>query len=113
MIESYHSYQWTPSSIRIRSRHGDYDYCHPDIQHYRGCGWQTNRECPRGTVSEANKAIDGDTFTRWSSDYTDDEWLQVELPNPARVDKAVLIWEVAYCKAYEIQVSKDGMTWRT
>ncbi|HEY8338706.1 MAG TPA: discoidin domain-containing protein, partial [Egibacteraceae bacterium] len=58
-------------------------------------------------------AIDGDLSTRWASAYSDAEWLQVELAAPARVGKVVLVWEAAYGRAYEIQVSADGVTWTT
>jgi hyaluronoglucosaminidase len=58
-------------------------------------------------------AVDGDATTRWSSGHTDDQWLQVELAEPARLGAAVLQWETACARAYEIQASTDGRTWRT
>ena len=61
----------------------------------------------------AASAVDGDATTRWSSAHTDDEWLQVELTEPARVGAAVLQWETACARAYEIQASTDGQTWQT
>lgn len=59
----------------------------------------------------ADKAFDGDSSTRWSSQYTDSEWLSVDLGTVCTIDSVILNWEVAYGKSYEIQVSDDGNTW--
>ena len=58
-------------------------------------------------------AIDGDSATRWSSEDSDDEWLQVELAQPTRIGKAVLAWEAACGDSYTIEGSVDGTTWKT
>jgi hyaluronoglucosaminidase len=58
-------------------------------------------------------AIDADRATRWSSGYTDTEWLQVQLASPQHLGKVVLRWEAAHASAYDVQVSSDGSTWRT
>lgn len=58
-------------------------------------------------------AIDGDMSTRWSSERTDDQWLQVELAEPTRIGKAVLAWEAACGDAYNLEGSVDGSTWTT
>ncbi|WP_328414549.1 discoidin domain-containing protein [Micromonospora sp. NBC_00389] len=70
----------------------------------------TKLSLPRFTPENA---IDGDRSTRWSSNYNDDEWLQVELAQPRRIGKVVLRWEAAYGKAYRIETSSDGATWTT
>jgi hyaluronoglucosaminidase len=57
-------------------------------------------------------AVDGDATTRWSSAHTDDEWLQVELAEPTRVGKAVLMWERACATGYDLLGSVDGTTWQ-
>ncbi|WP_020575308.1 beta-N-acetylglucosaminidase domain-containing protein [Actinopolymorpha alba] len=59
----------------------------------------------------AAHAIDADLATRWSSASTDGEWLQVELPQAARLARAVLRWEAAYGAAYRVQVSTDATSW--
>lgn len=61
----------------------------------------------------AGKAIDGDGSTRWSSPWSDNQWLQVELAAPQRVGRVVLTWEAAHASAYEIRTSADGVTWTT
>jgi hypothetical protein len=57
-------------------------------------------------------AVDGNTGTRWSSAASDPQWLAVDLGAEDTVSKVVLDWETAYAKAYEIQFSDDGSTWK-
>ncbi|WP_306313947.1 discoidin domain-containing protein [Streptomyces hydrogenans] len=59
------------------------------------------------------RAFDGDTGTRWASDWSDDQWLQVDLGEVRRVGRVTLDWERAYARQYRIEVSEDGSTWRT
>jgi hypothetical protein len=61
----------------------------------------------------ANLAVDGNTGTRWSSAFSDPQWLQVDLGSSYNVNKVVLNWETAYGKAYQIQTSNDGTNWTT
>lgn len=62
----------------------------------------------------ADKAVDGDISTRWASaEGHDPEWIYIDLGVEASIDRIVLIWEVAYGKAYEIQVSDDATSWST
>ncbi|HKK66740.1 MAG TPA: discoidin domain-containing protein [Bacteroidales bacterium] len=58
-------------------------------------------------------AIDGDEETRWSSVYSDDQWIAVELEEVKTIKKVKLHWEDAYGENYEIQVSQDGADWTT
>ena len=59
----------------------------------------------------AERAVDGDTGSRWSSRFTDPQWLGVDLGAPARIDAVVLRWEAAYATEFEIQVSPDALAW--
>ncbi|MFF8271588.1 family 20 glycosylhydrolase [Streptomyces sp. NPDC016562] len=61
----------------------------------------------------AASATDGDPGTRWSSAYSDPQWLQVDLGSSRSVSRVVLRWEAAYGKAFQIQLSDDATTWRT
>ncbi|TCO54281.1 family 20 glycosylhydrolase [Actinocrispum wychmicini] len=61
----------------------------------------------------ARNATDGDYGTRWSSGYTDREWLQVDLGASTAIGRVKLTWETAYGKGYQIQTSADGTTWTT
>ncbi|MER7834809.1 discoidin domain-containing protein [Streptomyces sp. NPDC096040] len=59
----------------------------------------------------AGNAVDGNTGTRWSSAFTDDQWLQVDLGATAQVSQVVLNWETAYGKDYKVQISANGTSW--
>jgi len=60
-----------------------------------------------------SNAVDGNTTTRWSSAFSDPQWLQVDLGATASVTQVVLQWEAAYGKAFQIQTSPDAVTWTT
>ncbi len=62
-----------------------------------------------GTV--AANAVDGDWTTRWSSAYTDNEWIYVDLGSAQNVNGVDLNWETAYASAFKIQVSNNASTW--
>jgi hypothetical protein len=66
-----------------------------------------------GADVTAAKAVDGDATTRWSSAFSDPQWLQVDLGSSRSVCQVVLQWQTAYAKAYQIQTSADGATWTT
>jgi acyl-homoserine lactone acylase PvdQ len=57
-------------------------------------------------------AVDGDVSTRWASDWSDGQWLQVDLGASRPVGRAILSWEAAYPSAYRIETSANGTTWR-
>jgi hypothetical protein len=59
----------------------------------------------------ASHATDGDPGTRWSSQYEDHQWIQVDLGSAKRFDRVAVLWEAAYPKTYVIQVSDDGEHW--
>ncbi|MET8161600.1 discoidin domain-containing protein [Sphaerisporangium sp. NPDC005289] len=59
----------------------------------------------------ATAAVDGDTGTRWSSAFSDPQWIQVDLGATATISQVVLRWEAAYGKAFKIQVSGDAASW--
>ncbi|MET8143915.1 discoidin domain-containing protein [Sphaerisporangium sp. NPDC005288] len=59
----------------------------------------------------ATAAVDGDTGTRWSSAFSDPQWIQVDLGATATISQVVLRWEAAYGKAFKIQVSGDASSW--
>jgi len=61
----------------------------------------------------ASAAIDGNTSTRWSSGFSDPQWIYVDLGQVATINQVVLNWEAAYGKQYQIQVSNDAATWTT
>src|SRR5262249_11451773 len=61
----------------------------------------------------ASAAVDGNTGTRWSSQFSDPQWLQVDLGASDTVSSVTLIWETAYATAFQIQTSPDATNWTT
>lgn len=59
----------------------------------------------------AAAATDGSPDSRWSSQYEDHQWIQVDLGSAQNFDRVAILWEQAYPKTYVIQVSADGDTW--
>jgi exo-beta-1,3-glucanase (GH17 family) len=60
-----------------------------------------------------NYATDGNISTRWASDWSDPQWIQVDLGQVTAVNHIQLVWEAAYAAAYQIQFSADGTNWTT
>jgi F5/8 type C domain/Ricin-type beta-trefoil lectin domain len=61
----------------------------------------------------ASAAVDGNTGTRWSSAFSDPQWLEVDLGSSQSICGVTLNWETAYAKAFQIQVSTDNTNWTT
>jgi len=59
----------------------------------------------------AGAAVDGNPGTRWSSAFSDPQWLQIDLGTSVSICRVVLTWEAAYGKAFQLQVSTDASTW--
>ena len=55
----------------------------------------------------AANAIDGNAGSRWSSGFTDNEWIVFDLGAPKTVTSVVFAWENASGKTYKIQASND------
>ncbi|MEV6809439.1 discoidin domain-containing protein [Streptomyces sp. NPDC051132] len=66
-------------------------------------------DCP----CTAANAVDGNPATRWASDWSDPQWLRVDLGTRTAFKHVQLVWESSYAKAYTIQTSDDGQTWQT
>lgn len=63
-------------------------------------------------LAESN-ATDGKNSTRWSSLFKDPQWIYIDLGKTCDITAVRLIWEAAFGKEYEIQVSNDASTWKT
>ena len=59
----------------------------------------------------ASAAVDGNTGTRWSSAFSDPQWLEVDLGSSQSICQVGLNWEAAYATAFQIQVSTDNTNW--
>ncbi|MEU5879534.1 discoidin domain-containing protein [Spirillospora sp. NPDC047279] len=61
----------------------------------------------------ASAATDGDPGTRWSSSFSDPQWIQVDLGRSADISQVTLNWEAAHATAFQIQTSANGTSWTT
>ncbi|MGC5398918.1 discoidin domain-containing protein [Streptomyces sp. DT20] len=66
-----------------------------------------------GCPCSAANAVDGKFDTRWASDWSDPQWVQVDLGASTTFKHVQLAWDPAYGKAYDIQTSEDGQSWTT
>ena len=74
-------------------------------------GKPTTASSTENAGTPASAATDGDVNTRWSSAFTDSQWLQVDLGGTATISQIVLNWETAYAASFKIQVSANGTDW--
>ncbi|MDB6019213.1 MAG: coagulation factor 5/8 type domain protein [Pedosphaera sp.] len=58
-------------------------------------------------------AVDDNGSTRWSSAYSDPQWIYVDLGATFAISRVKLAWDPAYAKSYYIQVSSDALNWTT
>ena len=64
-------------------------------------------------ATSAAAAVDGNTGTRWSSAFSDPQWIRVDLGSRQTITHVTLNWEAAYASAFQLQVSDDAATWQT
>jgi hypothetical protein len=57
-------------------------------------------------------AVDDNFSTRWSSSFSDSEWIQVDLGSTQRFNTVTLVWNAAFAQAYRVQASADGSNWK-
>ncbi|MHB9141829.1 MAG: glycoside hydrolase family 3 C-terminal domain-containing protein, partial [Paludibacter sp.] len=65
------------------------------------------------SATSADMAVDGDATTRWSSAYADGQWWQIDLQHQILPSSIKIVWETAYAKNFNIQISPDGSSWQT
>ncbi|MFB9275628.1 chitobiase/beta-hexosaminidase C-terminal domain-containing protein [Cohnella cellulosilytica] len=61
--------------------------------------------------SGAGAAVDGNGQTRWESEFSDPQWIYVDLGSNHTVTGVKLHWETAAARAYKIQVSSNADAW--
>lgn len=60
---------------------------------------------------DAKLAVDGQIGTRWESDWSDPQWIYVDLLQTYNLNRLKITWETALGKDYLIQVSNDSTNW--
>ncbi|MEN3304367.1 MAG: hypothetical protein V7603_569 [Micromonosporaceae bacterium] len=76
-------------------------------------GRPTTASSMENAGTAAAKATDGDATTRWSSAFSDPQWIQVDLGATHTVTQVAIQWETAHATAFQIQVSDDAIAWTT
>jgi beta-glucosidase len=74
-------------------------------------GKPTTASSSENAGTPASAATDGNDGTRWSSAFSDPQWLQVDLGSPQQITQVGLHWETARAATFKIQVSNDGNAW--
>jgi len=64
-------------------------------------------------IFKGDNAVDGLKNTLWSSAFSDQEWISVNLGGVGTIQHIVFDWASASAKRYEIQVSQDNVEWMT
>ena len=66
-----------------------------------------------GDAVAASMAVDGNPQTRWSSTFSDFQWLELDFGESTLVAGLSISWENAFARSYTILVSTDAMDWKT
>src|SRR5205085_9430545 len=74
-------------------------------------GHPTTASSTENAGTPAANATDGSTGTRWSSAFSDPQWLRVDLGATHAISRVTLNWEAAYARSFHVQTSNDGTTW--
>ena len=61
----------------------------------------------------AEAAFDRNKETRWASEFSDSQWLQIDLAVEQEIVGLMLYWEAAYARSYEVFLSIDGEDWQS
>ena len=56
---------------------------------------------------------DGNLTTRWSSNFSDPQWIYIDLGSTKTISEVKLNWETAYASTFQIQVSNNASSWST
>jgi hypothetical protein len=65
------------------------------------------------TFHYASRAFDGDPNTAWSSEFSDGQWIYVDLGEIYNIEQVKITWERAYGQAYTIDLSDNELFWET
>ncbi|MCP2265497.1 discoidin domain-containing protein [Promicromonospora thailandica] len=92
---------------------GGADQCEPDDGESLALGRPVTTSSIDDPARTGEMAVDGNAGTRWGSQWSEPEWIAVDLGAEYDLSRVVIDWETAYASGYEIQTSPDGDTWTT
>ena len=58
-----------------------------------------------------SNAVDGNEYSRWESDFSDPQWISIDLGAQYNMNAVTIIWEAAYSSEYKIEVSDVQTNW--
>lgn len=61
---------------------------------------------------EPDRVVDQNSSSRWASQYSGDQWIQVDLGDVFQLSTIRLLWDAAYAVDYQISSSLDGQSWQ-
>lgn len=61
----------------------------------------------------AANAVDGSTTSRWSSAFSDNQWLAIDLGTNHQINRVKLNWQNSHAVEYQLQTSTNGSSWTT
>jgi endoglucanase Acf2/regulation of enolase protein 1 (concanavalin A-like superfamily) len=70
----------------------------------------TTSSVENATLTGAS-AVDGNGSTRWSSAFSDPQWIYVDLNATYSVNRVKITWEAAYGSNYQVQISSNATSW--
>jgi beta-glucosidase len=62
---------------------------------------------------EGHYAVDGSRGTRWSSSFSDPQWLTIDLGSVQHFNEILIYWETAYAREYRLEISDNASDWIT
>lgn len=65
-----------------------------------------------GYMHPPKYAIDEHLTSRWSSRYSDDQWLILDLGKAQSFERLYLVWELAHAEEYAVLTSSDKKKWK-
>ena len=60
---------------------------------------------------EGENAVDGNPTSRWSSAFSDPQYIAIDLGAEYQINRVLLRWETAFARTYMIQVADSGGAW--
>jgi beta-glucosidase len=58
-------------------------------------------------------AVDGNYGSRWSSQFSDPQWIKIDFGVQTEFNQIRIYWETAFAKDYRIETSNDNSVWTT
>jgi beta-glucosidase len=105
-------------ALRLEALNSGFNINWIELDRVQVCGTNNaalNQPASASSVESASypaaNAFDGDPRTRWSSQFSDPQWVGVDLGSLQNIARVRLDWETAYSESYRIQLSTNNSTW--